>query len=326
MVKVSVLVAVYNASAYLHECLDSLTGQSLRDIQIICIDDCSTDNSLSILNDYASRDGRINVLALPDNHGQAYARNQGLKIADGEYICMLDADDWYSSDALARAVDVFEEFENTDCVLFDTLIVHPDHSELYEMPDFEVLTGREAFELSLTWKIHGIYMVRSILHKRWPYDDTCRLYSDDNTTRMHYLEARTVRRCSGIYHYRQHQSSSTHRVSVRRFDYLRANESMRNVMIKVGVDDELVAIYENHRWYNLIDVYMFYHCHGKELSSSERRYGLSEIKRVWQTIDKAVLKRDFKLMPGYYPVSVWWLFRFQEWLFFTVRGWFGRNR
>ena len=83
MPKVSVLVAVYNAGQFLARCLDSLLGQTLSDIQVICVDDASTDGSLRLLNDYALRDMRIDVLRLQDNCGQAHARNVGLSVAQG---------------------------------------------------------------------------------------------------------------------------------------------------------------------------------------------------------------------------------------------------
>ena len=102
MTKVTVLVAVYNASAFLSDCLDSLLNQTLRDIQVICIDDCSTDRSLEILQDYAQRDNRIEVIRLNENHGQAYARNEGLKMAKGQYVCFLDADDWWEPSFLQQ--------------------------------------------------------------------------------------------------------------------------------------------------------------------------------------------------------------------------------
>ena len=74
MPKVSVLVAVYNAKQWLPQSLGSLLSQTLQDIQVICVDDCSTDGSLTILNDYASRDQRFEVIHLEENQGQARAR------------------------------------------------------------------------------------------------------------------------------------------------------------------------------------------------------------------------------------------------------------
>jgi len=324
MPKVSVLVAVYNAGQFLARCLDSLLGQTLSDIQVICVDDASTDGSLRLLNDYALRDMRIDVLRLQDNCGQAHARNVGLSVAKGEVICMVDADDWLSPDALERLYDAFDDA--TDCVLFDLVSVYDNHEEHYDMPAFTVLTGEEAFRLSLTWKIHGLYGVRADIHRRFPYDETCRLYSDDNTTRIHYLASRRVARCRGIYYYRQHDASATHQVSVRRFDYLRANESMRRQMLEAGVGQKLLAEYENHRWLNLVGIYMFYHVHGKELTSCERRYGRSELYRTWLSIDRTLLNKETTAKFGYRPCQSWRLFRLQEWLYFTLRGLLGRNR
>ena len=189
--KVSVLVAVYNAEAFLPRCLDSLIRQTLSDIQIICIDDASTDHSLRILNDYAVRDLRIEVIRLPENGGQAHARNVGLQQAKGDIICMMDADDWLSADALERMLATFDE--TTDCVLFDLRYVYPDREERFPLPAFDFMTGEEAFRLSLTWKVHGLYGVRTEIHLQHPFDDTCRSYSDDNTTRLHYLNSREVR-------------------------------------------------------------------------------------------------------------------------------------
>jgi len=325
MPKVSVLVAVYNAEAFLPECLDSLRAQTLGDIQVICVDDASTDGSLQLLREYAAKDSRIEVIALTENSGQAHARNEGLLRAQGDYICMLDADDWFSPDALEKAVTAFDE--HTDCVLFDVMMVYDSHhEEQYQMPAFKSLTGTEAFRLCLDWQIHGLYMVRADIHRQHPYDETCRLYSDDNTTRLHYICSRRVRCCAGRYYYRQHDSSATHRSSVRRFDYLRANESMRHQMQALGVSQQVLDEYENHRWLNLIGVYMFYHVHGHELSADDRGYGLSELHRVWTSIDRQALKKETTAKFGYRPCMFWWMFRLQEWLYFTLRGFLGKNR
>ncbi len=326
MSRVSVLVAVYNAACYLQECLDSLTGQTLRDIEIICVDDCSTDNSLDILNGYASRDSRIRVIRLVENGGQAHARNVGLGFASGDFVCMLDADDHFSSDALECAVNVFDRHSSTGCVLFDVVMEYADRAERYQMPDFEVLTGGEALRLSLTWRIHGLYMVRADIHRRHPYDETCRLYSDDNTTRIHYIASGSVRRCDGIYYYRQHEMSATHSVSVRRFDYLRANESMLRQMKDMDVAQDAVAEYNDHRWLNMIDTYMFYHCHGAGLTVEERQYGLEELHRVWLTMADMMRGRSVASKFGYRPMPSWPMFRVQEWLYFSLRGLLGRNK
>lgn len=97
MTKISIIVPVYNVEKYLRKCLDSLINQTLKDIEIICINDGSTDKSLEILEEYKNRDSRI-ILLNQENSGQSIARNNGIKKATGEYIGFVDPDDWVDLD------------------------------------------------------------------------------------------------------------------------------------------------------------------------------------------------------------------------------------
>jgi hypothetical protein len=122
-----------------------------------------------------------------------------------------------------------------------------------------------------------------------------------------------------------HSTSVTHRASVRRFDYMRANESLKRQLIDIGASKDILAKYENQRWLILIDCYMFYHVHGSELTAEERRYGLSELHRIWATIDRTLLCKETIAKFGYRPCASWLLFRLQEWLYFTLRDLLGKN-
>ncbi|MDE5642328.1 MAG: glycosyltransferase, partial [Muribaculaceae bacterium] len=84
--KVSVVIPVYNVAEYLPRCLDSILGQSLRDVEIICVDDCSPDNSGAILDEYSARDSRVKVLHKSVNQGPMLARHTGYSRAEGEYV------------------------------------------------------------------------------------------------------------------------------------------------------------------------------------------------------------------------------------------------
>ncbi len=321
MAKVTVLVAVYNARKYLASCLNSLLRQTHRDWEAICVDDASTDDSRDILESYARKDGRIRVMAMSCNGGQAKARNAALKLATGEFVCMLDSDDTFSDDALQRALEVFEQHPATDSVLFDLMMCYDDRKESYPLPVFDSLSGTEAFERSLTWNIHGLYMIRTDIHRRFPYDETSHAYSDDNTTRTHFLHSAEVRVCRGIYYYRQHGESVTHKATVRRFDYLDANLNMKKMMLQWQVEDRLIDLYENARWLNLVGVYMFYFHNRRKLPPADSRYGLRKLKEMWLTVEvnriDAVHRRKF----GYCPFrGHWWLFRCQEELYFCLRS------
>ena len=102
--EISVIIPVYNIQQHLRECLDSVLGQSYPHLQVICVDDGSTDESPAILAQYAQKDNRVQVIR-QQNAGPGAARNTGLEAATGEYVIFLDSDDWFEPDFLAKMVD-----------------------------------------------------------------------------------------------------------------------------------------------------------------------------------------------------------------------------
>lgn len=110
-IKVSVIIPVYNAAKFLGECLDSLLNQTLKDIEIICVNDGSKDNSLEILNQYAEKDSRIKVLN-QSNQGQSAARNNAMKLAQGEYIGFVDSDDWVDENYYEQLYNAAKRFDS----------------------------------------------------------------------------------------------------------------------------------------------------------------------------------------------------------------------
>lgn len=116
--KVSVIVPVYNVENYLRECLDSIVNQSLEDIEIICVNDGSTDGSMPILEEYAQKDDRI-LIVNQDNRGAGAARNNGLQYAKGKYLSLLDGDDFFHKDMLKTAVERAENL-NAQIVMYRT--------------------------------------------------------------------------------------------------------------------------------------------------------------------------------------------------------------
>ncbi len=102
--EISVIIPVYNIQQHLRECLDSVLGQSYPHLQVICVDDGSTDESPAILAQYAQKDNRVQVIR-QQNAGPGAARNTGLEAATGEYVIFLDSDDWFEPDFLEKMVD-----------------------------------------------------------------------------------------------------------------------------------------------------------------------------------------------------------------------------
>ena len=112
---ISVIVPVYNVEKYLGECLDSILGQTFKDIEIICIDDGSTDSSGKMLDDYREKDERV-IVVHDTNKGVAHARNTGIDMARGKYVCFIDSDDHMEADALMKRYETAEK-NNCDLVL-----------------------------------------------------------------------------------------------------------------------------------------------------------------------------------------------------------------
>lgn len=124
--KISIILPVYNTEKYLEKCLDSLVNQSYKDIEIVCVNDGSTDQSLIILEKYALEDTRI-VIVNKENGGLSSARNAGLEVIHGEYVMFVDSDDWIDTDTCEKALNAALSI-NADVVLWSYIREYPDKS------------------------------------------------------------------------------------------------------------------------------------------------------------------------------------------------------
>lgn len=130
MVKVSVIIPVYNVEKYLAECLDSIVNQTLKDIEIICINDGSPDNSLEILREYEKKDNRITVID-QENGGHAVATNRGIDLATGECLFSMDSDDILELNALELSYNRLKE-KDVDFVMFKAINYDDSTDRYYE--------------------------------------------------------------------------------------------------------------------------------------------------------------------------------------------------
>ncbi len=115
---ISVLIPVYNVEPYLRQCLDSVTLQTLRDIEIICVNDGSTDGSLQILGEYANADNRIAVIDKARREGLSRARNTGMAHATGQYMMFLDSDDFIDLELCRKALECATA-NSADMIIYD---------------------------------------------------------------------------------------------------------------------------------------------------------------------------------------------------------------
>ena len=152
--KISVIIPVYNVEEYLAGCLDSILSQSLADIEIIGIDDCSTDQSAKVLEEYASKDKRIKIVKNEINRGPGYSRNKGLGMATGTYIMFVDSDDMIAEGSLLALYNKAED-SKADGVLFDIDSIYEIEADQYNIAKCHphkheysgIYTGQELFTI-----------------------------------------------------------------------------------------------------------------------------------------------------------------------------------
>ena len=150
MVEVSVIMPVFNAEEYLEESINCILNQTLTDLELICVDDGSTDNSLKILNEFKDSDIRIQVYH-QENRGGGAARNVAMTYATGKYLYCMDADDMIELDALERLYDVCEE-KNLDFVIFQAINYDDELDKYYrhfyyDMDKLAETVGDEVFNI-----------------------------------------------------------------------------------------------------------------------------------------------------------------------------------
>lgn len=164
MTKVSVIVPIYNGELYLRQCLDSIVNQTLKELEIICVDDGSTDSSLSILEEYQKSDDRIRIIRQQNLHA-GIARNNGMKQATGEYLAFWDCDDFFNLDALKLMYERAEQVEADICVCGgnqyfeeeDILVGTPAYLHMNQVPESGVFNRESNEQYILTFTNGAIW-------------------------------------------------------------------------------------------------------------------------------------------------------------------------
>lgn len=123
---ISVIIPIYNVEDYLEQCINSVCTQSYENLQIIIVDDGSTDNSLSVCKKYQERDRRVEVLH-KENGGQTSARKAGLRTAAGEYVSFVDGDDWIDRDTFEKIIPYLSEPVRADIVAYGCIEEYPEY-------------------------------------------------------------------------------------------------------------------------------------------------------------------------------------------------------
>ena len=302
MPKVSIIIPVYNVEQYLRQCLDSVINQTLKDIEIICIDDCSTDNSLAILKEYAEKDNRFIIIQQETNQGQGIARNKGLDFAGGEYIGFVDPDDWIEP-------NMYEELYNY-AINNNADFVQCDYNRFFEESgDFKPITALRPFKKGyknvradniFTYQdfreecFLGLWnLVWTRLYKKSLIDKNHSRFSEgkygeDKAFSIECkLSAERIYYTNKIlYNYRVRANSSCHK-ELLNVKYIL--DEIKNVLLKLGKEAELKDVYDKFVIYLYGEEYKSLDKYKQEAYLSELKTSLSD--EQFKVFNKTVVRR-----------------------------------
>lgn len=236
---VSIIVPIYNASFYIDRCLNSLIKQSITDIEIILVDDESTDNSLEICKKWAIYDRRIKILS-QKHSGVSSARNKGVTIAQGKFILFLDSDDWLALNSIEILLKV-QSINEADCVIFGLNQTNGNVWAPQEYVEYSsIVDFKEDFEYHLNTEllsssVNKLYR-KDLIHTLYPEDMS---FGEDLIFSLNYLESCTniVFIKDALYQHEVYNSTSlTHTFDINRFkDIERIQERILKFSLKENI-------------------------------------------------------------------------------------------
>ncbi len=257
--KVSVILPVYNASRYLECCVDSILNQSLSSIEIICVNDCSTDNSLEILHRLREKDDRIIIIEQSVNLGAGAARNVGMEAARGEYLSFLDADDYFSPEMFKVAVENADSL-NLDLFVLGAVAVNEATNEesvmhstikknlLPDLPVFSAMDIKEDFFQVFIWWAWDKLFRKSFIDKHGLKFQEIRTSNDLAFTASATLMAERISYTTQPFVF-QRQKIDTSLSSTRHLSYdccLKATIALKEFMAGKGIYERYERDFKNY--------------------------------------------------------------------------------
>jgi glycosyltransferase involved in cell wall biosynthesis len=255
--KITIIIPVYNVEQYLRQCLDSVVGQTMRDIQILCVNDGSKDGSLDILHEYAGRDPRISVID-QSNKGLSAARNAAIPFVESPYTLFVDSDDWIHTELCQRTCDLAEKYHADLCVYRLSRFKKPcektsppPHAGNHDIRFFSDLTvaekcSKKLFTRNVTaWcklirtdflRQHGFLFPAGLVFEDMPF---------------HWNLIRTAKRIidtdNALYFYRQRPGSTMASRGQHHFDIIAIFDIIKHDLEKSGCYDDCRQLFLNDR-------------------------------------------------------------------------------
>lgn len=309
MIKISVIIPVYNTSKYLKKCLDSVLNQSLKEIEVICVNDGSTDNSLKILKEFAQQDTRIKIIN-KCNGGLTTARNEGIKKATGEYCLNIDSDDWIEKDYFETLYKRAKR-ENLDMVISDIIFDYEYENvilvkkDLLNIKEDRILTGEEYLKKFFSENFYGYTwnkLIKKEIYEKYKieYDEEIFLFEDVEVISKLALHMKRIGKINtAYYHYVQGKNNGSRNIRFKNYlDIKRCFEEVEKYYLKNNVNKEIMELLKFREEYSLIKnlLFSFYEEDKKYYENVNKvLLKIETIKKYNEFIEGKSLKLFFKL-------------------------------
>lgn len=263
---ISVIIPIFNAEKYISKCLESVVNQNFKHLEIICINDGSTDNSLKIIKNFAKKDKRIKIFNT-ENNGQGSARNLGLKKAKGKYISFIDADDWISKDAYKILYNKSEKFD-LDILFFQMINYIDSTKKLVETDIYNYKVLLENFEEDKPFSSYDIedflfdisvcpvsklykkdFLIQNDISfpENMIFEDNVFFYNSIlKANKMSFMEKQ-------YYYRRRHSESITQNISKKSLDIILATNAMLCLFFEEGWYDKFKIPLINHTFSMILE-------------------------------------------------------------------------
>ncbi len=305
--KVSVIIPVYNVSEYLGQCLDSVLLQTLQDIEVICVDDGSTDDSLDILQGYAMFDERLKIIS-QENAGAGAARNNGIKHATGEYIICLDSDDFFEPDMLEKMVAKAEE-DNSDVVVCDFFLFNNETEQIDTNAKANVLEkffkksafkptdlNETLFDLNYPAAWNKLIKADLIRKHNITFDEQAKCFEDNLFCSLSLALANKISMLNQacIYYRRNQQTQITSNIKNYFSDLLTVMKNLHNRLIQLNLDTGILSSYIMMVRASMINI--------MRLGSADKKR--ENLKLIRQILPNELIEKIFFCPPPRVKVSV----------------------
>lgn len=301
MKKVSIIVPIYNVEKTLARCLDSILAQTYKDIELICINDGSTDNSLKIITEYEKLDTRITVKN-KKNDGLSNARNDGINLAKGDYIFFLDSDDYIEKNMIEELVKNIEENDMLVCEHYEEnnedikkVELPKDIKEIYQKEEIKNIL----IEKYITYVDRNFEKITNIMGSVWKClfktciikeNNICFLKESEPTEDLCFV-IKYMLKCNSIkmykkafYHYVVNNNSITHGYKE---DIIKKLNNATNCIEQIILDNNLIDCYKNNiEFKKFMNIYSSFinECNCPNITIKEKKEKIKNLKKIYKFI------------------------------------------